>query len=223
MGNGLLLDALGSRRSSIHPDVLLSARIHPGSGAGVVVDKVNPAFRSMSLLPSRWEVAGASCGCARGHHGRSTSGWRSSSSSGGCSITTTASSPPPSSSTAGPPASGSCSNKPGIVGLGLGCGGRRGGGVGPGAVFDGKHAVVVPDTLGIGVLLEGGPLVALAVRGRGTVPGGGPGVVVDVVCAAQVVLPPLPTGWESSLRILKGTHVGSTSAVGGDAGRSLLL
>ena len=53
LGNGLLLDALGSRRSSIHPDVLLSARIHPGSGAGVVVDKVNPAFRSMSLLPSR--------------------------------------------------------------------------------------------------------------------------------------------------------------------------
>ena len=81
LGDGLLLNgaAVGGL-SPIHPNVLLTAGVDPGGGAGVVVDKIWPAFRGMPLLPARRELARTGCRGPGSHHthctGRSSCGRR---------------------------------------------------------------------------------------------------------------------------------------------------
>jgi hypothetical protein len=80
LGYGLLLDgaAVGAL-AAVHPNVLLAARIDPGSGARVVVNKVRPSLGRMPLFPSRRKFSSSCCGGSGGHHahcaGRTSGGW----------------------------------------------------------------------------------------------------------------------------------------------------
>lgn len=70
--DGLLLDrrvVVGAGILAVHADVLLSARIDPGGGAGVVIDEIRPAFGGRPLLPPGRELPSACRGRSCGHHG----------------------------------------------------------------------------------------------------------------------------------------------------------
>jgi hypothetical protein len=71
--NGLLLDR-GVVSAlvlvlAVHADVLLSARVNPGRGSRIMINKVCSSFRGMPLFPSWRKLSGARGGRSCSHHG----------------------------------------------------------------------------------------------------------------------------------------------------------
>ena len=67
--DGLLLDCASvGGLTTVHPNVLLSARIHPCCRSRVVINKVWPALGGMPLLPTRWELSCSSSSRSCRHH-----------------------------------------------------------------------------------------------------------------------------------------------------------
>lgn len=54
---------------AVHADVLLSARINPGRGSRIMINKVRSSFRGVPLFPSWGELSGARSGRSCSHHG----------------------------------------------------------------------------------------------------------------------------------------------------------
>ncbi len=69
LGYGLLLDsAICVVLPPVHPNILLTPRVHPRSRASIVVDKVRAPFWRPPLFPARGELAGARTSSTSMHH-----------------------------------------------------------------------------------------------------------------------------------------------------------
>lgn len=68
-------------------------------------------------------------------------------------------------------------------------------------------------TLNLSIGLHLVPLLSLIVRNRRPSPCRGPGIMVDIICPAQVILPPLPARGQTALSILKRRQCPSSSSV----------
>lgn len=174
--------------AAVHSNVLLSSRVDPCGGSGVVVHKVGTSLRREPLLPADGELAQSGRGGSRHGHGHrvgcrtGSATWRS-----GCNT------------------AGGCASSHGSRGA---CSGSGAGSVVRtesgrlGSLF-GQRSVLMPLPLQVSVVLSGLSRLGLVLRVGRTGPCGAAVVVVHVVGSAQIIGSSFPAGGQSAKLVLE--------------------
>lgn len=143
-----------------------------------MVNKINTAFRSMSLLPPSWKFACASSRGACRHHGdsiRTTRRWSW---------------------------DGNCVRGGRWLHCRLGWAICNRGRARAGTIF-GKHSLLMAGSLCFRSCLHRTALISLIIRSRWPSPCCSSAVVINVVCPTKIVFAAFPSCWQSPLVVFK--------------------